>query len=321
MYVDESLIPPVDPQFRKILKVLNGPAYTPVHQLTAEEARAQTEQFFQTPPVAVTGSQEDLVAETPVGDIPCRLYHPRPGARLPLLVYYHGGGWVLGNLQSIHGVTASLAARSGCAVLSVDYRLAPEHPFPAAVDDATAVLQWAADSAERLAIDHARIAVGGDSAGGNLATVAAILARDRGGPELKFQLLIYPATDAACNTPSMDQFAEGLVLEKKDMLWFWDHYCADRALRESDVRASPLRVADAAGLPPAYFLLAALDPLLDEGLAYAERLKDAGVPVTCRVVPGAIHAFLGFWQVFELADRELSLAAEALSAALQSDPG
>ena len=154
-----------------------------------------------------------------------------------------------------------------------------------------------------------------------MATVAAILMRDRGGPELKFQLLIYPATDAACNTPSMDRFAEGLVLEKKDMLWFWDHYCADRALRESDVRASPLRVADAAGLPPAYFLLAALDPLLDEGLAYAERLKDAGVPVACRVVPRAIHAFLGFWQVFELADRELSLAAEALSAALQSDPG
>ena len=150
----------VDAEFRRILKLLNGPAYTPVHELTPAEARAQAEYLFQGPSVQVVGSQEDLVAQTPAGDIPCRFYHPRPGERLPLLVYYHGGGWVLGNLQSIHGVTASLAARSGCAVLSVDYRLAPEHPFPAAVEDAMAALVWAADSSERLSIDSTRIAVG-----------------------------------------------------------------------------------------------------------------------------------------------------------------
>ena len=155
----------VDAEFRRILKLLNGPAYTPVHELTPAEARKQAEYLFQGPSVQVVGSQEDLVAQTPAGDIPCRCYHPRPGEQLPLLVYYHGGGWVLGNLQSIHGVTASLAARSGCAVLSVDYRLAPEHPFPAAVEDAMAALVWAADSAERLSIDSTRIAVGGDSAG------------------------------------------------------------------------------------------------------------------------------------------------------------
>ena len=319
MKVDESPIPPVDPEFRKILKVLNGPAYTPVHQLTPAEARAQTERLFQGPPVIAVGSQRDFTAETPLGEIRCRLYHPRPGTRLPLLIYYHGGGWVLGDLDSIHGVTASLAARSGCAVLSVDYRLAPEHPFPAAVDDALAALRWAAENGEQLEIDPERIAVGGDSAGGNLAAVVSILARDAGGPAVQFQLLIYPATDAACHTRSMDRFAEGLVLEKKDMLWFWGHYCADPTLRESDVRASPLRVADAAGLPPAYLLLAELDPLIDEGQAYAERLEAAGVAVNCRRVPGAIHAFLGFWQVSELADRELTLAAEAVAAALGGD--
>ncbi|MDG2207911.1 MAG: alpha/beta hydrolase [Pirellulales bacterium] len=315
----ESPLELVDAEFRKILKVLNGPAYTPVHQLTPAEARAQTEQFFQGPPVTVVGSQRDFTAETPLGDIRCRLYHPQPGTRLPLLIYYHGGGWVLGDLDSIHGVTASLAARSGCAVLSVDYRLAPEHPFPAAVDDALAALRWAAENGEQLEIDPARIAVGGDSAGGNLAAVVSILARDAGGPAVQFQLLIYPATDAACHTRSMDRFAEGLVLEKKDMLWFWDHYCADRTLRQSDVRASPLRVADAAGLPPAYLLLAELDPLVDEGRAYAERLEVVGGMVTCRVVSAAIHAFLGFWQVSELADRELTLAAEAVAAALGGD--
>ena len=306
----------VNAEFRRILKLLNGPAYTPVHELTPARARAQAEQLFQGPTVQVVGSQKDLVAQTPVGDIPCRLYHPRPGQQLPLLVYYHGGGWVLGNLQSIHGVTASLAARSGCAVLSVDYRLAPEHPFPAAVEDAMAALVWASDSAEQLSIDKTRIAVGGDSAGGNLAAVVSILARDAGGPEVQFQLLIYPATDAASNTSSMDRFAEGLVLEKKDMFWFWNHYCDDRELRESDVRASPLRVADAAGLPPAYVLLAEVDPLIDEGQAYADRLEAAGVPVTCRRVPGAIHAFLGFWQVSNLADQELTLSANAVAAAL-----
>ena len=306
----------VNAEFRRILRLLNGPAYTPVHQLTPARARAQAEQLFQGPSVQIVGSQEDLIAQTAIGDIPCRLYHPRPGEQLPLLVYYHGGGWVLGNLQSIHGVTASLAARSGCAVLSVDYRLAPEHPFPAAVEDAMAALVWASDSAEQLSIDKTRIAVGGDSAGGNLAAVVSILARDGGGPQLQFQVLIYPTTDAACNTSSMDRFAEGLLLEKKDLFWFWHHYCDDRELRESDVRASPLRIVDAAGLPPAYVLLAELDPLIDEGQAYADRLEAAGVAVTCRRVPGAIHAFLGFWQVSSLADQELTKIAEAVAEAL-----
>ncbi|MBB01367.1 MAG: lipase [Planctomyces sp.] len=312
----DSPLQHVDEEFRRILKLLNGPAHTPVHQLTPAAARAQAEYLFQGPSVQAVGRQDDLVAQTNAGDIPCRLYHPQPGERLPLLVYYHGGGWVLGNLDSAHGLTASLAARSGCAVLSVDYRLAPENPFPAAVEDAMAALEWATDSAESLSIDKTRIAVGGDSAGGNLAAVVSILARDAGGPAVQYQLLIYPATDAACNTRSMDRFAEGLVLEKKDMFWFWSHYCDDRSVRENDVRASPLRVADAGGLPPAYCLLAELDPLIDEGQAYADRLEAAGVAVTCRRVPGAIHAFLGFWQVSSLADRELTLAAKAVAAAL-----
>lgn len=313
--MSESPLENVDPQFRKILKVLNGPAYTPVHQLTAAEAREQAEQFFQGPPVPVTGSQSDLLAETPVGKVPCRLYHPQPGTQLPLLVYYHGGGWVLGDLDSAHGITATLAARSGCAVLSVDYRLAPEHPFPAAVDDAFASLQWAAANAKTLEIDPQRIAVGGDSAGGNLAAVVSILARDAGRPALQFQLLIYPATDPGAETESMRRLATGFLLEAKDMLWFWDHYCPDAGHRR-DMRAAPLRVADAAGLPPAHIVLAELDPLIDEGQAYADRLEAAGNVVMCRRVPGAIHAFLGLWQVSTLADRELSEMAKALAAGL-----
>ena len=312
----EALTERVDPQFRKILKVINGPAYTPVHQLTPTEARAQAEHFFQAPAVEVVGLQRDLVAETAVGSISCRLYHPSPGVRLPLLIYYHGGGWVFGSVDTAHGVTASLAGRSGCAVLSVDYRLAPEHPFPAAVDDAFAILRWASDAGDELEIDETRIALGGDSAGANLATVVAILAREAGGPPVCFQLLVYPVTDATCRTASMDRFDKGCLLEKKDMLWYWNHYCPDQSLRETDVRASPLRLADAVGLPPAYLLLAEFDPLVDEGLAYAERLRGSEVAVTCRVVPAAIHAFLDFWQIAELADRELSAAAEALAAEL-----
>ncbi len=315
--MSESPLEEIDPQFRKILKLLNGPAYTPVHQLTAAEAREQAEQFFQGPAVEVAGIQRDLVAQTPVGEIPCRLYHPQPGTQLPLLVYYHGGGWVLGDLDSAHGVTASLAARSGCAVLSVDYRLAPEHPFPAAVDDAFASLQWANANAKKLEIDPERIGVGGDSAGGNLAAVVSILARDAGGPSLRFQLLIYPATDPGAETASMRRLATGFLLESKDMLWFWDHYCPDPKHR-LDVRAAPLRVPDAAGLPPAHIVLAELDPLIDEGQAYADRLESAGNRVTCRRVPGAIHAFLGFWQVSRLADQELTEMANMLSAAMVS---
>jgi acetyl esterase len=157
--------------------------------------------------------------------------------------------------------------------------------------------------------------VGGDRAGGNLAAVVAFLARDAGGPPICFQLLIYPATDPGAETESMRRLGKELLLEAKDMLWFWEHYCPDPESRR-DVRAAPLRVSDAAGLPPAYFLLAELDPLVDEGQAYADRLAAAGNAVTCRVVPGAIHAFLGFWQVAELADQELTVLAEALAAGL-----
>ncbi|HJN66426.1 MAG: alpha/beta hydrolase [Pirellulales bacterium] len=312
----DSPIDRVDPQLRKVLKLVNSPAFVPFHQLSPEEAREQVGRMFTIPVNITVAREQDLFVPTAAGPLRCRLYHPDPERRLPLLIYYHGGGWVLGGLEEVHSQTVALAARSGCAVLSVDYRLAPEHPFPAAVEDAYAALLWASESADVLQIDRAKICVAGDSAGGNLAAATTILARDRGGVKIAFQLLLYPATDAACQTASMDRFGKGLLLEKEDMLWFWDHYCPDRSLREADVRASPLRVADAAGLPPAYLLLAEFDPLLDEGLAYAERLEVAGVATICRVVPAAIHGFIGFWQLCELADRELSLVAEALAGEL-----
>jgi acetyl esterase len=268
--------------------------------------------MFRVPVAVELAEVRDLSAETQAGPLACRLYHPDPARRLPLLVYYHGGGWVLGSLQEVHAQVIALAARSGCAILSVNYRLAPEHPFPAAIDDAYATLLWAAESADALGIDAARIGVGGDSAGGNLAAASAILARDRCGPPLAYQLLIYPVIDADLDRDSMHRFGEKLLLWREDMAWFWNHYCPDPALR-SDPRAAPLQVPDTRGLPPAYLLLAELDPLLDEGQAYADKLAAGGVPVRCRVAPGAFHGFLGFWPLSELADRELSSAAEAVA--------
>ena len=315
----DSPIDRVDPQLRKVLKLVNSPAFTPFYQLSPEAAREQVGEMFRVPVAVELAEVRDLSAETEAGPLVCRLYHPDPAKRLPLLVYYHGGGWVLGSLEEVHPQSMALAARSGCAILSVNYRLAPEDPFPAAIDDAYAALLWAAESADELGIDAARIGVGGDSAGGNLAAATTILARDRGGPPLAHQLLIYPVIDADLDRDSMHRFGKKLLLWREDMVWFWNHYCPDAALR-SDPRAAPLQVADAAGLPPAYLCLAEFDPLLDEGLAYAERLETAGVATTCRVVPAAIHGFLGFWQLCELADRELTAAAAEVAAWLSSGP-
>ena len=311
----DSAIDRVDPQLRKVLKLVNSPAFTPSYQLSPQAARAQVGEMFRVPVAVELAEVRDLSAETEAGPLACRLYHPDPARRLPLLVYYHGGGWVLGSLEEVHGQVMAFAARSGCAILSVNYRLAPEHPFPAAIDDCYSALLWAAESADALGIDATRLGVGGDSAGGNLAAAATILARDRDGPPLAHQLLIYPVTDADLDRDSMHRFGENLLLWREDMVWFWNHYCPDPAVRR-DPRAAPLQVADAAGLPPAYVLLAELDPLCDEGQAYAERLQAAGVATTCRVVTGAIHGFLGFWPLCELADRELSAAAEAVARGL-----
>ncbi|MGL6062339.1 MAG: alpha/beta hydrolase [Bradyrhizobium sp.] len=236
-------------------------------------------------------SAAPLSIPSPHGAIPARIYTPkqlrRTNGLAPCLVFFHGGGFVVGNIDSHDVVCRKLAHEGELIVISVDYRLAPEHPFPAAPDDAIAATKWVAANAGQFGIDAGRIMVGGDSAGGNLAAVTAIALRD-GGPKLAGQLLIYPATDFAMSHPSHSEPETSILLTHSVIKWFIDHYMAggDR----NDWRASPAR-AELAGLPPAYVLVAGADPLRDEGNEYAERLKQAGVPVTYRFFPGQFHGF------------------------------
>jgi acetyl esterase len=254
----------------------------------------------------------------PAGPIATRHYLPRgTAAPAPLLLYFHGGGWVVGDLDTHDGVCRFLAATSGVAVLSVDYRLAPEHPFPAAVEDAWAAFAWLAANAASLGADPGRIAVGGDSAGANLAAVLCLLAREAGlSPAL--QLLIYPIADVATKHPSRQLFAEGFLLTDADMEWFEGHYIAagtDRA----DPRISPLRAPDLSRLPPAYVATAGFDPLRDEGEAYALGMREAGVPVALVRHPGLTHTFANLTALSRSSRAAMLEAAGALRMGL-ADP-
>jgi acetyl esterase len=286
----------LDPQARAVLERVARADLPPYPQLGAHGARQlyrETRGALAAPPPEVE-SVEDLLAPGPAGDIRVRLYRPRGAADagpLPALVYFHGGGWTIGDLDTHDVVCRELADLARCAIASVDYRLAPEHKFPAAVDDAVAATRWVAREAGRLGIDARRIAVGGDSAGGNLAAVVALVARDEGGPPLAMQTLIYPATDMAADTASHLRYAEGLLLTRDSIVWFRENYLRDAA-DEADWRASPLKAPDLARLPPAYVITAGFDPLVDEGRAYADRLQTAGVPVTYECFEGMIHGFV-----------------------------
>ena len=230
------------------------------------------------------------------GAIPARLYVPGAlpaNEPMPLLVYFHAGGWVIGDLDTHDGVCRFLAAAAGTAVLSIDYRLAPEHPFPAAVEDAWAGFAWAQANAAQLGVDPNRIAVGGDSAGGNLAAVVSLLAKAAGGPLPAMQLMIYPPTDSAGDLPSRFLFREGFLLTKGDMDSFEGHYLPP-GTDKTDPRVSILLAPDLCGLPPAYVATAGFDPLRDEGEAYALRMREAGVQVALRRHPGLIHGFANF---------------------------
>ncbi len=229
-----------------------------------------------------------------------------------MFLYFHGGGWVLGGLNTHHGVCATLAQQAGCVVCSVDYRMAPEHRFPAAVDDAWAVTTWAAEHADELGGRPGALAVGGDSAGGNLAAVCALKARDTGLP-LALQLLVYPVMDADLETSTYREFAEGYFLTAYAMRWFWDHYLPEGDRFQPD--ASPLRADDVSGTAPALVITAEFDPLRDEGEAYARRLEEAGVPVTLSRYDGMIHGFYRMPAVIDRANDALAESSAALSAA------
>ena len=258
---------------------------------------------------------ENLRLPGPDGEIPVRLYRPESKSALPALVYFHGGGFVLCNLESHDGVCRSLANAAGCAVVSVDYRLAPEHPFPAAPEDCYAVTRFVAERGRELGIDAARIAVGGDSAGGNLTAVVSQMARDRRGPRLRFQLLVYPVTDASFDTPSYRENAEGYFLTTNMMKWFWGKYLVDPT-DAANPYASPLRAKDLTGLPPGLCITAEFDPLRDEGEAYAGRLREAGVGVTTTRYDGMFHGFFGMGAVLDQGKKAVAQAAGALKKAL-----
>jgi len=236
--------------------------------------------------------------------------------RLPALVFFHGGGWVIGDLETHDVVCRQVTAEAGVSVIAVDYRVAPEHKFPAAVDDAWAATRWIVAHAGELGIDAARIAVGGDSAGGNLAAVVALLARDAGAPRIGLQILTYPVTDLVSESQSYTDLADGYMLTRDSMRWFRAQYLAKEA-DAADWRVSPLRAPSLAGLPPALVITAGYDPLRDEGEAYARRLREAGVSVDAVCFGGMIHGFVPMGKLIETAFRAVTLIAGSLRYALR----
>jgi len=269
-------------------------------------------------PAAPAGVEARLMlASGPAGPVPLRAYRPPgtgKGERLPALVYFHGGGWVMGDLDTHDVVCRQLAAGARCAVFSVDYRLAPEHPFPAAVEDSVAATSYLAREAAALGVDATRIAVGGDSAGGNLAAVVALTARDAGSPAICFQLLVYPATDQRAELASHARNAEGYLLNRAAIEYFRGQYLPRRE-DWLDWRASPLLAPSLAKLPSAFVLTAGYDPLVDEGHAYAERLEREGVPIEYREYADMVHGFLLMGGAIDTANAAVEACCAALRAA------
>jgi acetyl esterase len=307
----------LDPQARAFLDRLKELGVPGIGELPPEEARTTQDAAAAVVfgPVAEVPC-EDRTIPGPAGAIPVRVYRPSADPA-PVFVYFHGGGWVLGSLNTHHGVCATLARLAGCVVCSVDYRMAPEHRFPAALDDAWAATTWIAAHAEELGGLPGAVAVGGDSAGGNLAAVCALRARDTGVP-LALQLLVYPVTDADLDTSTYAEFADGYFLTRYSMEWFWGHYLPEGDRFHPD--ASPLRAEDLSGTAPALVITAEFDPLRDEGEAYARRLEEAGVPVTLSRYDGMIHGFFRMPGAMDKASDALAEAAGALREAFAPLP-
>ena len=306
----------VHPQAQLILDGKAAAGGPPLWELSPDEGRAVVEANNATIPAGPElASVRDIVIPSQAGGMPARVYSP--AAEAPgLVVYYHGGGWVLGTLDGWDASVRALAVASGCDVISVDYRLAPEHIFPAAADDAFDALVWAGSDAGLAA--GRPIVVAGDSAGGNLAAVSALRARDAGGPPLALQLLVYPVTDCDLDRKSYYEFmGNEFIVNQKDMVWFWNHYAPDQAARVNPY-ASPLRAPDLSGLPPAYVVTAEHDPLREEGFAYADRLRDARVPVEHRHYGSEIHGFFTFVNLLDDADKAVAEAGAAIRAAVRA---
>ncbi|NUS56199.1 MAG: alpha/beta hydrolase fold domain-containing protein [Streptomycetaceae bacterium] len=311
---DTPLPRPLAPEAVPLVAALEA-AFPAFGTIPHEEGRARLSAAARArKPAELPAATEDLRIPGPAGDLPARLYRPDTDGPHPVIVYFHGGGFCLGDLDLYDHSCASLAAGTGAAVVSVDYRLAPEHPFPAAVDDTYAATAWVAAHGRDLGLDTARLAVAGDSAGGNLAAVTAIQARDRGGPEIAYQLLIFPGTDLAAETASKAAYGNGgYYMRKETADWFHTSYLRTPA-DAFDPLASPLRTPDLRGLPPVHLLVGECDALVDECVAYGQRLADAGVPTDVRVYPGMFHGFLNM--PLEAARQAREAAYQAVRAAL-----
>ncbi|MFL5882649.1 MAG: alpha/beta hydrolase [Actinomycetota bacterium] len=304
------------PEIRSLLDQQATSGRPPLHHQSVEQARA----FHAADAAALNGPPAPVAAVAdrrvpgPAGELPVRVYTPEGEPPFPIVVFFHGGGWVVGTLDTYDPLCRALAAATPAVVVSVDYRLAPEHRWPAAVEDAYAATEWASRNAAALGGAQHRLAVAGDSAGGNLAAVVALGARDRGGPTIAFQLLVYPVLDAAGDTASWREYADGYHLTADGMRWYWDHYLggADGAAPD----ASPLRAAFVGGLPPALVIGAEYDILRDEGEAYAARLAEAGVDASASRHAGVVHGFVRWRAVTGAAGDALQEAATALRSAL-----
>jgi acetyl esterase len=304
------------PEIRSLLDQQATSGRPPLHHQSVEQARAfhvADAAALNGPPAPVAAVADRLVPG-PAGELPVRVYTPEGSPPFPIVVFFHGGGWVVGTLDTYDPLCRALAAVTPAVVVSVDYRLAPEHRWPAAVEDAYAATMWASRHAAELGGAQHRLAVAGDSAGGNLAAVVALGARDRGGPAIAFQLLVCPALGVAGDTGSWREFAEGLDLTAAGMRWYWDHYLGEADGAAPD--ASPARAAFLGGLPPALVIVASHDILRDEGEAYAARLADAGVAAAATRIPGVVHGFFRWRAVTPAADQALQQAAGALRTAL-----
>lgn len=304
---------PLDPQVQAILDERAASGQPPLNTLTPAQARASAEAR----PLATgpeVGRVEDRTIPGPAGEIPVRIYTPSGAGPFPTLVYFHGGGWVIGTLDMSDGTCRNLCVGGECVVISVDYRMAPEAKFPAATDDCYAVIEWVSENSSSIGINPDRIAVGGGSAGANLAAAICLIARDQGGPKLVFQLLVYPVTDRNFETASYRQNADGYMLTRDSMIWYWDQYLNSPS-EASNPYAAPLQAQDMSGLPPALVMTAEFDPLRDEGEAYAHRLEAAGVPTRCIRYDGMVHGFFGMHDSVDKAREAVTEASAALRSA------
>lgn len=312
----------LDPQVRAMLDAEQALGTPPKRLQTLEEVRAglRAQGALMPAPALPIASVEDRTIPGPAGEIPIRIYAPEGAEPFPVVAFFHGGGFVIGDLDTHDVPCRHLCARSGCLVVSVDYRLAPEHPFPAAADDCVAATRWVAAHAAELGGDADRIAVAGDSAGGALAAATALRLRDEGDAFLRGQLLIYPVADHyQPGTPSYEQNAEGYGLTRDDMIWFWDHYLRDPADADNPY-ASPMRADDLRGLPPALVITAEYDVLRDEAERYADRLREAGVPATLSRYGGTVHGFFNRFGTLDGADQLAHEAGAWLRETLGSAP-